>query len=157
MYVTSIVPDGRIIVYGGILPSKISDNIPQDDLSVLNTTTYEWLSTVVMNRPDTKSYHTACLHDNYMIVAFGISKNDKVNSKIYILNITDKTTYKWITDFKPNKSVGNGNNHVGKIIGASIGAVIISLLVGFFSYKFYKKRKGNNRRESSKIAIDDFN
>lgn len=123
---------------------------------MLDTTKYEWSLPEVKDKPKPKSYHTACFYDNFMIVAFGILNDDnQPDSGIYLLDLTDKSTYKWVTDFKPNKSIGDGNRNI--IIGASIGAVIFSILVSFFSYRFYKKRKRNSQRESSKIAVDDFN
>ncbi|CAB4477977.1 galactose oxidase [Rhizophagus irregularis] len=148
-----LVPaDGRIIVYGGV-----KDDVFTSDLAVLDTTKYEWSLPEVKDKPKPKSYHTACFYDNFMIVAFGILNDDnRPDSGIYLLDLTDKSTYRWVTDFKPNKSIGDGNR-VNIIIGASIGAVIFSILVSFFSYRFYKKRKRNSQRESSKIAVDDFN
>ncbi|EXX52886.1 uncharacterized protein OCT59_007179 [Rhizophagus irregularis] len=147
-----LVPaDGRIILYGGV-----KDDVFTNDLAVLDTTKYEWSLPEVKDKPKPKSYHTACFYDNFMIVAFGILNDDnQPDSGIYLLDLTDKSTYKWVTDFKPNKSIGDGNRNI--IIGASIGAVIFSILVSFFSYRFYKKRKRNSQRESSKIAVDDFN
>lgn len=126
---------------------------------MLDTTKYEWSLPEVKDKPKPKSYHTACFYDNFMIVAFGILNDDnQPDSGIYLLDLTDKSTYRWVTDFKPNKSIGD-DNRVKKIAASigSIGAVIFSILVSFFSYRFYKKRKGNSQRESSKIAVDDFN
>lgn len=123
---------------------------------MLDTTIYEWSIPEVKDKPKSKSYHTACFYDNFMIVAFGILNDDNLpDSEIYLL---DTTTYRWVTDFKPIKSIGNGS-HVNKIfvVSISFGAVIFSILVSFFSYRFYKKRKRNNQRERSKIAVDDFN
>ncbi|GBC05373.1 hypothetical protein RclHR1_00620013 [Rhizophagus clarus] len=148
-----LVPDGRIIVYGGTSLFR-GFNMSQNDLYVLNTTTYEWSTPEVKNKPITKSFHTACLYENYMIVAFGTSNSDnKPNSEIYLLDITDKTTYKWITDFNLNKSIESGNDHFVIIVGVVV--VSSASVLSFIGYKFYKKR--NNKQESSKIVIDDFN
>ncbi|RIA94782.1 hypothetical protein C1645_873238 [Glomus cerebriforme] len=155
-----LVPDGRIIVYGGMFPGV---QLPSNDLNVLNTTTYEWMIPEVRNKQDTKSFHTANLYDNYMIVAFGIGTDNTPSSEILLLDITDITMYKWIPDFIPTSNSSNGNNenngkkNVSKIIGAVIGSVvgIVSIcLLSFFGYKFYKKR--NNKQEISRNVIDNF-
>ncbi|GBC05375.1 hypothetical protein RclHR1_00620015 [Rhizophagus clarus] len=148
----NLVPDGRIIVYGGTEP-LLSITV-QDDLYVLNTTTYEWTIPEVENKPITKSFHTACLYENYMIVAFGMLNDNLPDSKIYLLDITNKITYKWVTDFKSAESIENRNTHVVIIICAVVSSTSILIFIGL--YRPYKK-KGNNKQESSKIVFDDLN
>src|SRR5688572_5674691 len=96
-----IAKDGRIIVYGGY--TSVDTLVPvTDDLVVLDTTqtTFVWSkASVTTISPSSRSFHSATLVGNYMIVAFG---RNNVNfpppgtNEIFILDTSNKSDYRWV-------------------------------------------------------------
>ncbi|CAG8736232.1 10688_t:CDS:2, partial [Ambispora leptoticha] len=86
--------DGRIIIFGGD-GNNGNNGIIYGDLWILDIATYRWSIGNILNPIfDLTLYaHTATLVDNYMFVAF------------VMLNISQKDSYKWVTEFTPNINV----------------------------------------------------
>ncbi|CAG8755820.1 21105_t:CDS:2, partial [Gigaspora margarita] len=71
--------------------------------NILDIETYQWTARNISNSNNlTLTSHTATLVNNYMIVAFGVYDN-KVNinasSSMYILDISQRDSYKWVIEF----------------------------------------------------------
>ncbi|KAF0408745.1 galactose oxidase [Gigaspora margarita] len=92
--------DKRIIIFGGVN----EDLEVFGDLWILDIETYQW-STGNISNPNnlTLCGHTATLVDNYMIVAFGVYDREfNESSSIYMLDVSQKDSYKWVTEFIPS-------------------------------------------------------
>ncbi|CAG8462313.1 23275_t:CDS:2 [Gigaspora margarita] len=94
--------DRRVIIFGG------SDNTTHfGDLWILNIETFQWsIGNITNPISDLQvSGHTATLIDNYMLVAFGQFSNFStgyLSSKIFLLDVSQNDSYKWVNEFIPN-------------------------------------------------------
>src|SRR3989442_14899592 len=108
-----IAKDGRIIVYGGYT-NRTTLTPVTDDLVVLDTTqtNFTWSKASVSTSSQLpRSYHSATLVGDYMIVAFG-RNNDYLPSpgenEIFILDTSNKSDYRWVNEFiPPDNTPGN--------------------------------------------------
>ncbi|GBB85227.1 hypothetical protein RclHR1_01180004 [Rhizophagus clarus] len=104
-----LTQDGRIIVYGGYTGNDAVIDAA-DDLVILDTSQpiYTWSRANVStnsNPPPPRFYHTATLVGDYMIVVFGrndISLPPPTSNEVFILDTSDKSNYKWVSEFGPN-------------------------------------------------------
>ncbi|CAJ0829314.1 12116_t:CDS:2 [Entrophospora sp. SA101] len=174
--------DGRIIVYGGYI--NRGTLIPvSDDLVILDTTSspFTWSKANVSTiSPLSRTYHSATLVNEYMIVAFG--RNDIYlpllgMNEIYILDISDKFNYKWVNEFNinpvstaptnprdtsietTNTDTGTDHNNttnVGLIIATVISTTLLILGISLLIF-YYKKKQKQNRNTLFIPAKIDFN
>ncbi|GBB84194.1 hypothetical protein RclHR1_10810009 [Rhizophagus clarus] len=98
-----LTQDGRIIVYGGC---DTNINAVLDDLVILDTSqiVYTWSKANVTNvtdPPNPRCYHKSILVGDYMIVLFG-RDNIQLSNETFILDTSDKSNYKWVSEFDPN-------------------------------------------------------
>ncbi|RIB29122.1 hypothetical protein C2G38_2137018 [Gigaspora rosea] len=124
---------GRIIIFGGDFSGQF-----HGDLWIFNTDEFEW-STGNISNPivDLKlSGHTATLVDNYMFVSFGRFQNDSLSSKIFMLDVSRKDSYKWVTEFTPNATT-IPNTLTNFLVGATVGSISIVCFIIFVSVIFY--------------------
>ncbi|RIB09625.1 hypothetical protein C2G38_2267332 [Gigaspora rosea] len=94
-----LTSDKRIIIFGG----HDEDGNVLGDLWILDIATNQW-STGNISNPNglTLWAHTATLVDNYMIVAFGSNDTTYSSSAIYMLDVSKRDSYTWVTDFIPS-------------------------------------------------------
>ncbi|RIB23253.1 hypothetical protein C2G38_884796 [Gigaspora rosea] len=99
-----LTSDGRIIIFGGY-----GNLTALGDLWILDTTLFQWqwssgnISNPIVNL--TLHGHTATLADNYMFLSFGQKgsfDNFSFSSRIFMLDVNRKDSYKWVTEFTPN-------------------------------------------------------
>ncbi|RIB17098.1 hypothetical protein C2G38_2142771 [Gigaspora rosea] len=96
-----ITPDRRVIIFGG------SDNTNIfGDLWILNIETFQWSIGNITNPISDLlvSGHTATLIDNYMLIAFGQFPEHYPSSKIFLLDVSQNDSYRWVTEFIPKQS-----------------------------------------------------
>ncbi|KAF0538634.1 galactose oxidase [Gigaspora margarita] len=151
--------DGRIIIFGGSNTSTIFG-----DLWILDITMFQWSIGTILNpiMDLTLYYHTATLVDNYMFVSFGMFQNSTISSKIFMLDVSQKDYYKWVTEFTPTatnttttttttttKATTSSSNTSSEskntciIIGAIIGSIIsliIVVIASILTLKFIDKQ-----------------
>ncbi|CAG8684581.1 25152_t:CDS:2, partial [Cetraspora pellucida] len=151
-----LTPDKRIIIFGGY-----NNGTTLSDLWILDVTSYQWSIGNILNPiVDLALYrHTATLVDNYMIIAFGLFSSDNISSNVFMLDVSQKDSYRWVTEFAPNattttatisnnpissntESPGpkNTNLIIGTIIGSIISLVIFVIAI-IFTLKFIDQRK----------------
>ncbi|GES72840.1 hypothetical protein GLOIN_2v1641931 [Rhizophagus clarus] len=170
-----LTQDGRIIVYGG----TTDNGAAIDDLVILDTsqTIYAWSkANVSTNSPPSRFYHTATLVGDYMIVAFGrnnLSLPLPTSNEVFILDTSDKSNYKWVSEFNPNpksptlsttsdssnsnssdlnKNISNQNKNL--TIGIIVLSIVITLMGTSFLIYFYRKRR-LSRPDMLVSVIDD--
>ncbi|CAG8781100.1 4373_t:CDS:2 [Gigaspora margarita] len=146
-----LTSDERIIIFGGY------NNVTTfGDLWILDLTKYQWSIGNILNPiVDLVLYrHTATLVDNYMIVAF----ENNMSSKIFMLDVSHKDSYRWVTEFTPNatttttttissnpissNTISSDSKNVSLIIGAIIGGIIflvIFVIAIILTLKFINK------------------
>ncbi|CAG8587560.1 9239_t:CDS:2, partial [Cetraspora pellucida] len=124
-----LTPDGRIIIFGG------DNGTTFGDLWILDIVTFQWSIGNILNpiADLTLSDHTATLVNNYMFVAFGRFSNLSYSSRIFMLNVNQKDSYNWVTEFTSNLTISNntipsdtnfiaiGSKNINLIIGVIIG------------------------------------
>ncbi|KAF0332894.1 galactose oxidase [Gigaspora margarita] len=94
-----LTSDKRIIIFGG------QNDFPSvfGDLWILDIATNKWSVGKISNPNGLTLYsHTATLVDNYMIVAFGSYGGNNITSTIYLLDVSKRDSYTWVTKFIPN-------------------------------------------------------
>ncbi|RIB14715.1 hypothetical protein C2G38_2194233 [Gigaspora rosea] len=160
-----LTSDGRIIIFGGE-----TVNNALGDLWILDTTLFQWqwssgnISNPIVNL--TLSGHTETLVDNYMFISFGIFGNYSFSTRIFMLDVSQKDFYKWVTEFTPNTTttttstttttptttttVTTSSNNISFdskntsiIIGAIIGSIIsliIFVIASILTLKFIDKQ-----------------
>ncbi|KAF0369168.1 galactose oxidase [Gigaspora margarita] len=150
-----LTSDERIIIFGGY-----NNGTSFGDLWILDITKYQWSIGNILNPiVDLVLYrHTATLVDNYMIVAFGLFSENNMSSKIFMLDVSHKDSYRWVTEFTPNatttttttissnpissNTISSDSKNVSLIIGAIIGAIIflvIFVIAIILTLKFINK------------------
>ncbi|RIB30897.1 hypothetical protein C2G38_2237985 [Gigaspora rosea] len=97
-----LTSDKRIIIFAGTGYTDHSTVL--DDLWILDIETYQWSVGNILNPNGLAIFsHTATLVDDYMIVAFGrLSYNGippNVSSTIYMLDVSQRDSYQWVTEF----------------------------------------------------------
>ncbi|KAF0518672.1 galactose oxidase [Gigaspora margarita] len=136
-----LTSDERIIIFGGY------NNVTTfGDLWILDLTKYQWSIRNILNPiVDLVLYrHAATLVDNYMIVAFGLFSENNMSSKIFMLDVSHKDSYRWVTEFTPNatttttttissnpissNTISSDSKNVSLIIGAIIGGIIFLVI-----------------------------
>ncbi|RIB17882.1 hypothetical protein C2G38_2037364 [Gigaspora rosea] len=92
--------DGRIIIFGG----TDSGSTFFGDLWILDINTFQWSAGKISNpiADLNLSGHTATLVNNYMFVTFGLLNNESASATIHMLDISQKNSYTWVTEFTPN-------------------------------------------------------
>ncbi|KAF0561680.1 galactose oxidase [Gigaspora margarita] len=159
-----LTSDGRIIIFGG---SNAAGTV-LGDLWILDITMFQWLIGKILNPIVnlTLKDHTATLVNNYMFVSFGRFGNYSESSRIFMLDVSQKDFYKWVTEFTPNTTTTttftattiptttttvttNSNNtssdskNTSIIIGAIIGSIIsliIFVIASILTLKFIDKQ-----------------
>ncbi|CAG8614256.1 10272_t:CDS:2, partial [Gigaspora margarita] len=162
--VNVLTSDGRIIIFGG---SNAAGTV-LGDLWILDITMFQWLIGKILNPIVnlTLKDHTATLVNNYMFVSFGRFGNYSESSRIFMLDVSQKDFYKWVTEFTPNTTTTttftattiptttttvttNSNNtssdskNTSIIIGAIIGSIIsliIFVIASILTLKFIDKQ-----------------
>ncbi|CAG8779929.1 4857_t:CDS:2, partial [Gigaspora margarita] len=124
-----LTPNGRIIIFGGSDGTTVFG-----DLWILDTSVYQWSKGNILNPIAglTLDNHVATLVDDYMFIAFGRYAVNNYSSKIYMLNVSQKDSYSWVTEFIPTTTVPNNttttipsntattvssNKKIGEIVG----------------------------------------
>ncbi|KAF0559385.1 galactose oxidase [Gigaspora margarita] len=146
-----LTSDGRIIIFGGYSSVTVLG-----DLWILDTTIFQWSIGKILNPIVnlTLNGHTATLVDNYMFVAFGQFGNDTLSSKIFMLDVSRKDSYKWVTEFTPNTTITTvttsssntsfDSKNTSIIIGAIFGSIIsliIFAIASILTLKFIDKHE----------------
>ncbi|RIB30898.1 hypothetical protein C2G38_2237986 [Gigaspora rosea] len=98
----SMASDKRIIIFAGTGYTDHSTVL--DDLWILDIETYQWSVGNILNPNGLAIFsHTATLVDDYMIVAFGRHSYNgipsDVSSTIYMLDVSQRDSYQWVTVF----------------------------------------------------------
>ncbi|RIB11874.1 hypothetical protein C2G38_2202283 [Gigaspora rosea] len=93
-----LTSDERIIIFGG---SYETTNL--GDLWILDITKFQWSIGNILNPITnlTLQGHTATLVDNYMFVSFGEFSIGNLSSRIFMLDVSRKDSYRWVTEFTP--------------------------------------------------------
>ncbi|CAG8608300.1 3315_t:CDS:2 [Gigaspora margarita] len=98
-------PPGRqrfsaVLIFGGI----DYESTFLGDLWILDINTFQWSAGQISNPiADLNiSGHTATLVNNYMFVTFGLFNNESASATIYMLDVSQKDSYAWVTEFTPN-------------------------------------------------------
>ncbi|RIB04232.1 hypothetical protein C2G38_2048601 [Gigaspora rosea] len=96
-----LTSDKRIIMFGGASTDNFKNVF--GDLWILDIETYQWSEGNISNPNGiTLALHTATLVDDYMIIAFGTYDNiGNLSSTIYMLDVSQRNSYKWVTEFIP--------------------------------------------------------
>ncbi|KAF0534393.1 galactose oxidase [Gigaspora margarita] len=117
-----LTSDGRIIIFGG---ANVNDTVMFGDLWILDLATSRWSVGNILNPITdlTLSRHTANLVGNYMIIGFGEFSKSNYSSRIFMLDISQKDTYRWVTEFTPPTESAN------EFTSASADAAKIKLIV----------------------------
>ncbi|CAG8617295.1 18045_t:CDS:2, partial [Gigaspora margarita] len=99
-----LAPDGRVIIFGGSNVLNVSTTVVFGDLWILNTTVFRWSIGNILNPIVDLNLtgHTATLMDNYMFIAFGEFSFKNYSSRIFMLDVSQKDSYIWVTEFTPN-------------------------------------------------------
>ncbi|RHZ88859.1 hypothetical protein Glove_21g268 [Diversispora epigaea] len=159
--------DGRIICYGGAGVKSLTFISISPSLIVLNTTSFEWRSPEYFstNEPPKLYTHSANLVGNYMIIGFGNvtnvnSTSNITSSSIYLLDIRN---YTWISYYEasltspspspspaPSPAPSSSPSPVldqhkpslsaGAIVGITISAAIVLMLLLFFGIRYCRNR-----------------
>ncbi|CAG8725785.1 19438_t:CDS:2 [Gigaspora margarita] len=144
-----LTSDGRIIIFGGYNGANLGD------LWILDITMFQWSIGKILNPIVnlTLSGHTATLVDNYMFVAFGKFSIVNFSSTIFMLDVSRKDSYKWVTEFTPNTTTTTNNTtttsttssdskNTSIIIGTIIGSIIsliMFVIASILTLKFIDK------------------
>ncbi|RIB14724.1 hypothetical protein C2G38_1633450 [Gigaspora rosea] len=155
-----LTSDGRIIIFGG---SNVNAGVTVlGDLWILDITMFQWSIGKILNPIVnlTLHGHTATLVDNYMFVAFGLFDNHNYSSRIFMLDVSQKDSYKWVTEFTPNittttttptttttvttssSNTSSDSKNTSIIIGATFGSIIsliIFVIASILTLKFIDK------------------
>ncbi|CAG8777307.1 10220_t:CDS:2, partial [Gigaspora margarita] len=93
-----LTSDNRIIIFGGLDVGFST----LGDLWILDIATKQWSAGNISNPNGLAiSSHTATLVDNYMIVAFGSYNITNESSTLYMLDVSRRDFYTWVTEFIP--------------------------------------------------------
>ncbi|KAF0538635.1 galactose oxidase [Gigaspora margarita] len=146
---TVLTSDGRTIIFGGYNTEIFGD------LWILDITIFQWSMGKILNPIVnlTLGGHTAALVDNYMFVSFGRFDNFNYSSRILMLDVSRKDSYKWVTEFTPNTTTTTtvatsssntsfDSKNTSIIIGAIIGSIIsfiIFVIASILTLKFIDK------------------
>ncbi|KAF0528058.1 galactose oxidase [Gigaspora margarita] len=101
IWTNMVTPDGRVIIFGGSNVLNVSTTVVFGNLWILNTTVFRWSIGNILN-PIVDLGHTATLVDNYMFIAFGEFSFKNYSSRIFMLDVSQKDSYRWVTEFTPN-------------------------------------------------------
>ncbi|KAF0468714.1 galactose oxidase [Gigaspora margarita] len=152
---SNVTSDGRIVIFGGYSLGNVFDGSFSldvfSDLWILNTQAlFEWSIGIISNPiVDLALYgHTATLVDNYMFVSFGKFQNGTHLPKIFILDVSQKDSYKWVTEFDANTkttttnitTITTANTLTTNFLAGIIVGSIISFII-FVSAIFYFLKK----------------
>ncbi|CAG8602854.1 4146_t:CDS:2 [Funneliformis caledonium] len=135
----------RIIIFGG---ANININILLPyALYVLNLTNFEWSipKTSGKKPAESRRWHEANVVGNYMVITFGMGKNEDEIDKddeILLLDISNNEEYIWTNDFIPSTKQ-SAKLSIPVIIGIIIGTGIFLSVGSFFLYKRNISNKKN--------------
>ncbi|CAG8758910.1 21021_t:CDS:2, partial [Cetraspora pellucida] len=148
-----LTPDGRIIIFGGF--QLLSGTY--GDLWILDIITYQWSVGNILNPIANLSLtrHTATLVDNYMLVAFEKVRlrtvpdrvlknyvtievvklqrefqNGTYSSNIFMLNVSQKDSYRWVTEFIPNTTTTTTNSTISSSTDSKNTSLMIGVIIG---------------------------
>ncbi|RIB29123.1 hypothetical protein C2G38_1250650 [Gigaspora rosea] len=140
-----LTSDGRIIIFGGF------DGTNHGDLWILNTSiskgTFQWSKGNISNPIEDLALagHTATLVDNYMLVSFGQFGNLSYSSKIFMLDVSQKDSYKWVNEFAaktttttPN-TIATNTPTTNFLVGAIVGSIVSFIFVSAIFYFLMKR------------------
>ncbi|KAF0371050.1 galactose oxidase [Gigaspora margarita] len=115
-------------------------------INSLDTLTFIWTIPVILNSGGPLRYlveHTATLIEAYVLIAFGFYLNDKgaldsSTSDIFLLDVSHKDNYKWVTTYDPINSIqpipasptSPSNINIGAVIAGTIVGGIIGMIIG---------------------------
>ncbi|CAG8837378.1 16218_t:CDS:2, partial [Gigaspora margarita] len=107
-------------------------------INSLDTLTFIWTIPVILNSGGPLRYlveHTATLIEAYILIAFGFYLNDKgaldsSTSDIFLLDVSHKDNYKWVTTYDPINSIQPIPASPTSPSNINIGAVIAGTIVG---------------------------
>ncbi|KAF0559058.1 galactose oxidase [Gigaspora margarita] len=149
-----LTPDRRVIIFGGC-----AKGVPLGDLWILDTVVFQWSIGRILNSIEglVLCGHTATLVEIYMIVAFGSFVNGSLSSKLFMLDVSQKDSYRWVNEFTTNVTFPN-NTIISdfKISNLSIGAItgcvifLAILIIAVFCYRTYKNLRHKQLQEAIK-------
>ncbi|CAG8561242.1 23351_t:CDS:2, partial [Cetraspora pellucida] len=143
-YCAITLPNDNILYIGGSSPANLSVYMPMNNLPLYNTKSDAWTNMSISGpTPPVRRYFSAVL---------SMFANLTSSSRIFILDVSRKDYYKWITEFTPNTTISNNANptsninpantissstntvvsdfkNLGLIIGATIGGVIFLIFL----------------------------
>ncbi|KAF0504365.1 galactose oxidase [Gigaspora margarita] len=127
--------DGRVILFGGV-----SNENFLGDLWILDVARFQWSKGNISNPISdlTLSRHTATLVGNYMFVVFGQHSTHNYSSRIFMLDISQNDSYRWVTEFTPLENVESVP--VFALPTCVIYIIIILLVVLFSAIVIIKNR-----------------
>ncbi|CAG8779311.1 37360_t:CDS:2, partial [Gigaspora margarita] len=121
-YCAITLPNENILYIGGRKFTDLYDNssyMPMNILPLYNTKSHMWTNMGLV-----LCGHTATLVEIYMIVAFGSFVNGSLSSKLFMLDVSQKDSYRWVNEFTTNVTFPN-NTIISdfKISNLTIGAI----------------------------------
>ncbi|CAG8774850.1 42667_t:CDS:2, partial [Gigaspora margarita] len=125
MVISGTIPPARMFFSAVLIFSGLNDaNL--GDLWILDIIMSQWSIGKILNpiMNLTLYGHTATLVNNYMFVAFGMFPNLTLSSKIFMLDVSRKDSYKWVTEFTPNTTTTPNSSNISLIVGVTIGSII---------------------------------
>jgi len=118
---------------------------------------YQWMTLHVENVPPSRSFHSAAMVGNFMIIAFGyITGTQGVTSSLNILDISNNTNFHWSSynmneeaQSNTDKTLTNLNQsflsqNLAIILGGSIGGIVVLVVIIVVLVLLYKSWKSNS-------------
>ncbi|CAG8493315.1 18456_t:CDS:10 [Acaulospora morrowiae] len=126
---TTLLPDGRVIIFG-----CFQSDIPSGIVVIDTRNNYEFFIPTVSNQgpPFTLMDFTATSTGKYILIAFGKDSNtNEYSSNIYLLDVSQRSNFVWTTYF--DSEIGSNTNGapIGLIIGLIIGIIFIVMLARY--------------------------
>ncbi|CAG8640932.1 42726_t:CDS:2 [Gigaspora margarita] len=155
-----VAPDRRIIIFGGCTKGggPLGDlGGARGDLWILDTVVFQWSIGKILNPIEglVLCGHTAVLVEIYMIVAFGSFMNGSLSSKLFMLDVNQKNSYRWVNEFTtyvsfPSNAAISDFKISSLTIGAITGCVIflVIFIIAAIGYKIYKNLRHKRLQEA---------
>ncbi|RIB25163.1 hypothetical protein C2G38_2278112 [Gigaspora rosea] len=147
-----LTPDRRVIIFGGC-----TKGVPRGDLWILDTVVFQWSIGKILNSIEglVLCGHTATLVEIYMIVAFGSFLNGSLSSKLFMLDVSQNDSYRWVNEFTtnvtfPNNTIISDFKIPSLTIWVIAGCVIflIILIIAVICYRTYKNLRHKQLQEA---------
>ncbi|RIB29119.1 hypothetical protein C2G38_2027987 [Gigaspora rosea] len=134
-YCAVTLPDGNILYIGGH-SFNLSNFIPMNNLPLYNTTSNTWTSKIILGPlPSPRNYFSAVLSVS----------NISDSSKIFMLDISRKYSYKWATEFAANRTnitttTTTNSPTTNFLAGVIVGSIFSFIMFASAIFNFLVKR-----------------